>query len=220
MNVSNNNTCPIAKISATEYNKEVYEPSDDTFALVDAFVQDSETWNAREPHICVEIGSGSGYVLTSSGLALQSKHRSCLLLGVDVTVAAAAATKRTLAAHGVEADIVRCDLLGAFSPRLHKQIDLILFNPPYVVTSNEEVSVDGISAAWAGGQDGRVVIDRLLSALDTFLSPSGLLYMIAIQDNKPKQLIEELRSKHGLQASILLSRRADEELIHVLRVHR
>ena len=40
MDDSQHNRCPIAKIADTEYNEHVYEPSDDTFALVDAFVQD------------------------------------------------------------------------------------------------------------------------------------------------------------------------------------
>lgn len=212
--------CPIAKISQTEYNKNVYEPSDDTFALVDALVEDVEEWKARGPLVCVEIGSGSGYVITSTALAMRSQMRTCHFIAVDVTAAAVKATSATLSAHGVGADLVRCDLLEAFLPRLRQQVDLILFNPPYVVTPDDEVSVDGISAAWAGGTNGRVVIDRFLAQVGDLLSPSGLMYMIIVQDNLPDQLIEQLGSEYGLQASIVLSRRADEEFIHVLRITR
>lgn len=38
-----------------------------------------------------------------------------------------------------------------------------LFNPPYVPTDDSEITKGGIAAAWAGGTNGRVVIDRLLS---------------------------------------------------------
>lgn len=37
-----------------------------------------------------------------------------------------------------------------------------VFNPPYVPTPDQEVSRGGIAAAWAGGDRGRKVIDRVL----------------------------------------------------------
>lgn len=39
---------------------------------------------------------------------------------------------------------------------------LQVFNPPYVPTPDEEVLRSGIAQAWAGGNRGRVVIDKFL----------------------------------------------------------
>ncbi len=42
-------------------------------------------------------------------------------------------------------------------------VDLLVFNPPYVPSEQEELGRADIAAAWAGGLNGRVVIDRFLS---------------------------------------------------------
>ena len=41
-------------------------------------------------------------------------------------------------------------------------IDISVFNPPYVPTPSEECNANDIRASWAGGVDGREVIDELL----------------------------------------------------------
>lgn len=56
---------------------------------------------------CLEVGSGSGYVITSLGLLLQQLGMAVQLLATDINQQAAAATAATLAAHGVRA-LGRC----------------------------------------------------------------------------------------------------------------
>lgn len=53
-------------------------------------------------------------------------------------------------------------LLQPLRPRIDGTVDLLLFNPPYVPTPEEEITRGGIAAAWAGGERGRVVIDRVM----------------------------------------------------------
>lgn len=43
-----------------------------------------------------------------------------------------------------------------------------IFNPPYAPTPHEEVNRGGIASAWAGGDRGRVVIDRVLAQVGGF----------------------------------------------------
>ena len=42
--------------------KQIYEPSDDTFLLIDALYSDLEQLVSRKPFKCLEIGPGSGVV--------------------------------------------------------------------------------------------------------------------------------------------------------------
>jgi methylase of polypeptide subunit release factors len=65
---------------------------------------------------------------------------------------------------------VVCDLIGPLKSRLRRQIDVLIFNPPYVPTEEEEVLLaqarGEIAGAWAGGHDGMAVTNRLLEELD------------------------------------------------------
>jgi methylase of polypeptide subunit release factors len=62
--------------------------------------------------------------------------------------------------------------VDAFTPRLHHQVDLLLFNPPYVPTEDEEArsaqSTHGIAGAWAGGLHGMALTNILLSRISVY----------------------------------------------------
>jgi release factor glutamine methyltransferase len=211
-----------ASISKTEYNRDVYEPSDDSFALVDALKRDTSAWGSFRPAVIVEVGSGSGFVVCSMAQMLQDLDIHSHLIAVDISAAATLATQRTLDGHGMLAhvDILQTDMFSSLDQRLQSGVDLLLFNPPYVVTPDEEVGQSGIAAAWAGGKDGRVVIDKMLGKLDGILSKTGRMYMIAIQQNRPQQILQEARTRFGFHGKVLLTRQADEELLSVLLVSR
>jgi release factor glutamine methyltransferase len=85
--------------------------------------------------------------------------------------------------------VVQCDLATDLTAQLKGKVDVLLFNPPYVPTEDSEVvdlssnnnSTVGdnnndkdtaeaiITAAWAGGKDGRRVVDRAIPQIAQLL---------------------------------------------------
>ena len=61
-----------------------------------------------------------------------------------------------------------------------------VFNPPYVPTPDDEGAAGGIAAAWAGGDRGRRVIDRVLPLVPHLLSTEGQMFMVTVAENDPQ----------------------------------
>ncbi|XP_020512572.1 methyltransferase N6AMT1 isoform X1 [Labrus bergylta] len=220
--------------------RDVYEPAEDSFLLIDALEKDAERLQLISPCVCLEVGSGSGVV---SAFLASVIGPSALYLCTDVNPAAAQCTAKTASCNNVSLQPVLTSLVDSLLPRLGGKVDVLLFNPPYVVTPSEEViqlstafylllmrivkdivpffqvGSRGIEAAWAGGKRGREVTDRFLPLVAQLLSSEGLFYLITIAENDPEEIIHSL-CKHGLKGESCLSTRAGNERLSVLRFHR
>ncbi|XP_060888900.1 methyltransferase N6AMT1 [Labrus mixtus] len=196
--------------------RDVYEPAEDSFLLIDALEKDAERLQLMSPSVCLEVGSGSGVV---SAFLASVIGPSALYLCTDVNPAAAQCTAKTASCNNVSLQPVLTSLVDSLLPRLGGKVDVLLFNPPYVVTPSEEVGSRGIEAAWAGGRRGREVTDRFLPLVAPLLSSKGLFYLITIAENDPEEIIHSL-CKHGLKGESCLSTRAGNERLSVLRFHR
>ncbi|GIL50868.1 hypothetical protein Vafri_6848 [Volvox africanus] len=147
-------------------------------------------------------------------------RRTCQLLAVDHSLAAVEATRNTLQAHQVtEVDVIAASLLGPLVDKLRGSVDIMVFNPPYVPTPDEEVERGGIASAWAGGYRGRRIIDRVLQLLPELLSPRGELFMVTVAENEPQGIIEEMLG-FGFLGRIAAARQADEEALQILHLWR
>ena len=184
----------------------VYEPSEDTFLLLDALFADRAA--LRTSRVIVEIGPGSGVVATYLAKLTQNK-----VLAVDVNAAACDLTRRTAEANNERVDVIRGDLCSSLRSR---SVDALVFNPPYVPTDDEEVGGAGIEASWAGGLRGRRVLDRLLPHVARVLAPAGRFYVVCVAENDPASIVSYLRER-GLQGETVLRRRARNEALSVLR---
>ncbi|KAG8578022.1 hypothetical protein GDO81_010358 [Engystomops pustulosus] len=191
---------------------EVYDPAEDTFLLIDALEKEAEELKSGV-EICLEIGCGSGVVSAFVASLIGPK---AWYLCTDINPMAALCTVETASTNAVHIDPIITNLVSGLLPRLQGQIDLLLFNPPYVVTPSEEVGSRGIEAAWAGGKNGREVIDRFLPVVPTLLSPKGILYLLVLKENNPDDILENMNS-YGLEGSKALSRQAGREHLTILK---
>lgn len=209
----------IAQIRLVSSHPEVYEPCDDSFALVDALLADQTNLLMHNPKLCMEVGCGSGYVITSLALVLGQADCGAYYIATDINPHAVRVTSETLEAHGVQAELITTDIASGLEERLAGLVDVMVVNPPYVPTPEEEVGRDGIASAWAGGENGRCVIDKILPVADKLLSDRGWLYMVTLTANNPSEICLQMREK-GYASRIVLQRSTEEESLHVIKFWR
>uniref|UniRef100_A0A182MRL3 Methyltransferase HEMK2 n=1 Tax=Anopheles culicifacies TaxID=139723 RepID=A0A182MRL3_9DIPT len=217
---------PVYKFEPQDYDT-VYEPSEDSFLLLDALEDELEAIKARTPSLCVEIGPGSGVLIVA--LEKHLPARTSHFVGVDINPNACRMTQKTCQLNGSSVDVVNMDLLAGIRPGC---VDLLVFNPPYVPTQPtidsleehiDEFHISGddqnLVHAWAGGVDGRIVTDRVLADLNRILSPEGIFYLLLLKENKPVEVLKQLQ-RTNFRGSIIKERRIRGEHLYVLRIER
>ncbi|KAI0032509.1 S-adenosyl-L-methionine-dependent methyltransferase [Vararia minispora EC-137] len=214
-------TPDLSHLRKADYER-IYEPAEDTFILLDALEQDAESLRASAPRVCLEIGSGSGCVSTFLGALLGSS--GALYLCTDINPHAARCTRLTGSQNKISLDPLIGSLAAPLRHRLTRAVDVLIFNPPYVPTEEDEAAgaqVDaGITGAWAGGARGMLVTDALLEQVETLLSPHGRFYLVAVRQNDIPAIEARMRDRHGLDSAVVLQRRAGGEHLFILRIAR
>ncbi|XP_011495982.1 PREDICTED: hemK methyltransferase family member 2 [Ceratosolen solmsi marchali] len=204
---------PLVHLTEIELES-VYEPSEDSFLLIDALELDSGYFEYNNPTLCLEIGVGSGIVITALAMALK-KFCYSYFLGLDINPHACKVTKKTSDTNNVNIEIIQMDLLNNIQ---NKNIfDIIIFNPPYVVTEALEIFDNKlINKTWAGGYKGRQVMDKLFPMIPHLLSAKGIFYLLVIKENEPTNILQ-LFEKFNIIGSIIIERKIQGEHLFVLR---
>lgn len=209
--------------------KDVYEPAEDTFLLLDALENDLHLLKS-DAKICLECGSGSGAVITALSIALKetvdkqqvNNTMNRLMFATDINPKACKMTRKCANYHKQlqNIEVIRTDLARALVDRLQGSVDVLIFNPPYVPTGDDEhfSQSKDLQLSWAGGENGRKLIDTFLSDHVALLlsKPSGVAYMVALDENKINDLLAFLRPQ-GISGSVVIKRRAGSELLHVIK---
>lgn len=243
----------LSHINFRDYDK-VYEPSDDTYLLIDAIGYDVD---AMEQGIArggddgdimlhsniqttLEIGCGTGtptVYLAKRLSRIRGDNKECLAeetrcpknanrntvhYVTDINPDAIRIAKATAEANGISAthfQSCQCDLAAQLLEQLENKVDVLIFNPPYVPTPDDEVGSNGIEASWAGGSNGRIVLDRALPQIARLLAfPHGVAYIVTVDDNYPEQISKIMDDLYGIKVVPWLRRKARNEYLTIQRM--
>lgn len=155
---------------------EVYPPSHDTFLLAD-LAQDIEDSD------CLEIGCGTGLV----SLVLAGNGNR--VVASDLNPHAVKCTKSNARDNDLELEVVEADLFQGIERR---RFDIIIFNPPYLPTVEEDRTSDKWQdVATDGGIDGLLVTREFLSQAPDHLKEGGMIYTV-VSSLSPEKAVKEL----------------------------
>lgn len=205
----------------------VYEPSEDSFLLLDALEEERASLGATfqdKLSIVCELGPGSGIVTTfMMQNGIPSKEKS-IYLAADISPWALEATRDTAkrnSCNGTYLEPLQCDLASCLKGR---EVDLLVFNPPYIpaehVPEAPKMGEDHrlwLDLALLGGEDGMAVTRRLLDQLDNILSKKGVAYILFCARNRPEEVAQRMRHNGKWKVDLIMHRKAGWEVLSVYR---
>lgn len=151
---------------------DVYEPAEDTFLLAEAALK-----VAAPGDRVLEIGAGTGLV---------SMVLPCAdVVATDISPAAVRCAREN------RVQVVRADLFSG----LRGRFDVILFNAPYLPTSQGE-HVDGwLDLALDGGPDGLKMVKGFLDKVGDYLAEGGRFLLLISSLTGVDQVVEYAHGK-------------------------
>lgn len=224
-------------VSKTKYKgteivvlEDVYEPAEDSFLLADCAVSEvSKLLPENEGHadsfFVFEVGCGSGFV----SAFLKNHFPKIHLTAIDINPSAVSCAQM----NGVQ--VFESDMFNLFknSPLTSSVgallpnsvfppakpplgFDLILFNPPYLPTAEDEKVEGMLNYAFDGGISGRDSIDRFLAEVGDYLKESGFFLLLISSITGLDEVACEME-KNGFSAEVIGTAKVSFEELMVLK---
>jgi release factor glutamine methyltransferase len=171
---------------------DVYEPAEDSFLF-------AENLSVKESERVLDLGTGCGV------LGILAAKTAAGVVAVDFSPYAIRCAKENSALNGVRGkiDFVQASLFTALNP--NAIFDLILFNAPYL-PSEENEAASWIDRAWAGGANGREVVDRFISEVPLHLKSCGRVLLMQSTLTGVEETLRKF-SEQGLNAAVKASQK-------------
>ena len=168
-------------------DEHVYEPAEDTFLV-------AERLAVTEDDAVLDVGTGCGI------LAVLAAEKAERVVAVDVNPYALQCADRNAEKNGVK-EMIEFRRGDLFQPiKQNERFSLILFNAPYLPSGPDEEKT-WIGKAWAGGRNGRKIVDQFIKDTPKFLADEGRIQLVqsSLSDiNRTTEMFE----KSGLRAEV------------------
>jgi release factor glutamine methyltransferase len=169
-------------------DEHVYEPAEDTFLL-------AEKMRVEEDDAVLDMGTGCGI------LAVLAAEKAKSVLAVDINPYAIECAIKNAEMNGARERIEfrHGDLFQPIKP--NEQFNLILFNSPYLPSEPDEEK-SWVGKAWAGGRNGRKIIDRFIMNAPNFLAAGGRIQLVQSSLSDVNRTLK-MFSERSLQAMVV-----------------
>jgi len=188
--------CPTKRTRYGEFvfdlTDDVYEPAEDTFLF-------AENVEPKEGELVLDLGTGCGI------LGILAAKKAGRVVAVDLNPYAVRCARSNSMLNGLRSkiDFIQASLFTAFNG--NAAFDLILFNAPYL-PSDEGGPESWITCSWAGGTNGREVIDRFISKASSYLKPNGRVLLMQSTLTGVEETLQKF-SKSNLKAWVKSERK-------------
>ena len=142
----------------------VYEPAEDSFLF-------AENLDVEKGAQVLDVGAGCGML----GILAAEKAGNVVALDLNPYAVRCAKENSTLNNVRGKMAFIQADLLTALND--NAKFDLLLFNAPYLPAAEHEAE-SWIGRSWAGGINGRQVIDRFISQAPSHLKLNGRILLM------------------------------------------
>ena len=172
------------KNTNVQFVDNVYEPAEDTFLLTDSAFN-----YIRDGMKVLEIGTGTGFVS-----AVLKTNFNINIITTEINPDAA----RCARSNGLE--VVRTHMFDGLKP--YPYFDMIMFNPPYLPTNEDEKVPGWMNYAYDGGIDGCDSIRNFLSNVHDYIKPEGLIVLL-VSSLSGVEYIKQMMQSYGFEVNTI-----------------